>query len=235
MNFFETFLGVFFNPKQTFKVLSEKPRWIEALVLLLIAWVLFAYFTAPYVQKDSIKVMEDNIQLKDRLGEDRYDEMLDNIRNPPPAMSIIRPFLIAPISLVIGLLFSSLIMFGMGRLTSTEGKYVQVFTGFLFANFIDKILGNGVRLFLVLSKKSMMQTSTGLALFFPRLEATSTEFIVLTQIDFFQLWMFGVFGYGLSAIFKIELKKALFISYGFWLLKTLFNVAIGLFSASFMG
>jgi hypothetical protein len=79
-----------------------------------------------------------------------------------------------------------------------------------------------------------METSTGLALFFPRLEVTSTAFIILTNIDFFQLWMFGIFSYGLASIFKIELKKALFISYGFWLLKTLLYIAIGLLSTIFM-
>ena len=77
--------------------------------------------------------------------------------------------------------------------------------------------------------------STTLALFFPRLEVTSTGFIVLSQVDFFQLWMFGILGYGLSYVFKIDTKKALFISYGFWFLKTLFNVGLGLLGSQFGG
>ena len=77
MNFLNAFLGVFLNPKQTFKVISEKPRWVEALIIVLIAWALFAYFTAPISQKDSIKVMEDNINFKERVGEDRYNDMLE--------------------------------------------------------------------------------------------------------------------------------------------------------------
>lgn len=234
MNFIDAFLGVFLNPKQTFKVLSEKPRWVEALIVLMIAWALFAYSTAPYSQKDTIKIWEDNIKMKERMGEERFTEMLDRIENPPPYTKFTRPFLTAPISLTAGLLFSSLIMFGMGRLTSTEGKYMQVFSGFLYANFIDKILGNAVRLLLILSKKSYMETSTGLALFFPKLEITSTAYIILGQVDLFQLWMFGVFAYGISSVFKIELKKALFISYGFWALKSLVYIAAGLVGASFM-
>ena len=79
-----------------------------------------------------------------------------------------------------------------------------------------------------------METSTGLALFFPRLEVTSTAFIILTQVDFFQLWMFGVFSYALSYIFNVEVKKAAFISYGFWILKTLFYIAFGLIMTSFL-
>ena len=234
MNFLNAFLGVFLNPKQTFKVISEKPRWVEALIIVLSAWALFAYFTAPISQKDSIKVMEDNINFKERVGEDRYNDMLENLKNPSPTQILLRSFILNPFSLTIGLLFSCLIMFGMGRLLSTEGKYIQVFTGFLYASFIDKVLGNAVRLLLILSRKSYLEVSTGLALFFPRLDVTSPAFIILTQIDIFQLWMFGIFSYALSYIFKIDVKKALVISYGFWFLKALFYIALGLFSASLM-
>ncbi len=234
MNFLNAFLGIFLNPKQTFKALSEKTRWTEALIIILIAWALFAYIRAPYAQKDSIEVIENNIKFKERIGEDRYNEMLEKLKNPAPNERIFKSFLIAPLSMAVGFLFSCLILFGMGRLISTEGKYIQVFSGFLYANFIDKILGNTVRLLLILPKKSILETSTGLALFFPHLEVTSTAFIILTQIDIFQLWMFGIFSYALSNIFNIEVKKALFISYGFWILKTFFYIAIGLFSASYL-
>ena len=234
MNLLNAFLGIFLNPKQTFKALSEKTRWTEALIIILIAWALFSYITAPYAQKDGIEVFENNIQLKERVGEDRYNDMLDKLKNPAPNERIFRSLLLLPLSLTVGFLFSCLILFGMGRLISTEGKYIQVFSGFLYANFIDKILGNAVRLLLILPKKSILETSTGLALFFPHLEVTSTPFIILSQIDIFQLWMFGIFSYALSYIFKIEVKKALFISYGFWALKTLLYIAMGLLFASFM-
>ena len=234
MNFINAFLGIFLNPKQTLKAVSEKPRWTEALIIILIAWALFAYLTAPYAQKDSIKVMQDNIKFKESLGEERYSTMLEKLKNPSPTGTLIRTFFMAPLSLTIGFLLSCLIMFGMGRLISTEGKYIQVFSGFLYANFIDKILGNAVRLLLIVSKKSILETSTGMALFLPRLEVTSKAFIILTPIDIFQLWMFGIFSFALCSIFNVEVKKALFISYGFWILKTLFYIAIGLLSASFM-
>ncbi len=235
MNFLNAFLGIFLNPKQTFKAVSEKPRWKEALIIILIAWALFAYITAPFAQKDNIKIFEDNIKLKETLGEDRYNENLERLKKiPSPTGTLFPAFVVAPLSLAIGILISCLIMFGMGRLISAEGKYIQVFSGFLYANFIDKILGNAVRLLLILPKKSILETSTGLALFFPHLEVTSPAFIILTQIDIFQLWMFGIFSYALSYIFNVEVKKALFISYGFWALKTLLYIAMGLLFASFM-
>jgi len=56
--------------------------------------------------------------------------------------------------------------------------------------------------------------------------------MILTSIDFFQLWMFGVLAYGLAAIFKIDMKKALIISYLFWGLKTLVNIVTGIWGMS---
>ncbi len=79
-----------------------------------------------------------------------------------------------------------------------------------------------------------MQTSTGLALLFPKMEITSTAYILLAQIDFFQLWMFGVLAFGLAAVFKIPVKKALVLSYTVWFLKALVNVGFGLIGMSFL-
>lgn len=79
-----------------------------------------------------------------------------------------------------------------------------------------------------------MQTSTSLALFFPKMEVTSTSYLMLAQVDVFQLWLFGILAFGLASIFKIELKKALFLSYGLWFLKALVNIGIGLIGMSFL-
>jgi hypothetical protein len=139
-----------------------------------------------------------------------------------------------PGGLLVGFLFSSLIILAISRMFSIEGNYKQVLAAILHANFIDKILGNALRLVLILTRKSFMQTTTSLALFFPKLEVASPAFIILSQVDFFQLWLFGVLGYGLSSIFKIELKKALILSYSFWVLKSLLYIVYGLIAIRFI-
>ena len=104
----------------------------------------------------------------------------------------------------IGLLFSSLILLMLGRFVSSTGNYVRVLAAVVHASFIDKLLGNAVRAFLIVTRKSVMQTSTSLAMLFPKIELTSPAYIILGQIDLFQIWMFGVLAIGLSAVFKIE-------------------------------
>lgn len=234
MNLFNRFQGIFFNPKPTMKAISERPIWIDALIILLIAWALFNYITAPYLQKDTVQLLESSTKLRERMGEDRFKDMIDRTKNPSTARVLLSNLLQKPATLIIGFLFSSLIILVMSRIFSTEGNYKQILSAVLHANFIDKILGNAVRLVLILTRKSFMQTSTSLALFFPKLEITSPAFIILSQVDFFQLWLFGVLGYGFSFIFKIELKKALILSYSFWFLKSLLYIAYGLISIRFI-
>jgi len=235
MNFFARLQGVFFTPQLTLKAISEKPIWLDALIILLIVSALFTYITTPYSSKDQAEILKSSIKLQERMGEESFEQWIEQLENPSKSRVFLRSFLLSPITFLIGFLISSLIILVIGRFSSTEGNFVQILSAYLHVNFIDKILGNALRLILILSRKSVMQTTTSLALLFPRLETTSFSFIVLSQIDFFQLWLFGILGYGLSHIFKIDIKKALFISYSFWLLKSLFNIALFSLSMKLIG
>jgi len=226
MDFFSRFTGIFLDPGKTFSALAARPLWVDALIVLLVAMILFNYLVFPFGQKDSLKLWEDNAaKFKEKWGEDRYTQGLERIKTSSRWLT---SGVIIPVTFLIGLLFSSLVILGMGRLLSTQGGYLQVFSSLVHASFVDKLLGNGVRLLLIVTRQSVMETSTGLAIFFPRLEITSPAYIALNQVDFFQLWLFGLLGMGLAYAFKFSLKKGLFLSYLFWLLKSLLNLGIGL-------
>ena len=235
MSIVNRFLGVFLNPQQTTRALSEKPIWIDALILVLIVTAVFSYFAMPYQQKDTYQMMKDNVKLRERMGDERFDKYLEDLQNPSQTSAIIRTVAIGPVTLAVGFLFQCLILLGLGKLFSSEGKYVQIFSVFLHSRFIDIVLGGALRLFLITSKKSFFGASTSLAMFFPKLEVTSSACIVLSQFDFFQLWAYGVLGLGLSAVFKIEAKKGLMVSYGLWFVKILVYIIFGFISRSFMG
>ena len=233
MNFFNRLQGVFFNPKDTLKAVAEKPVWLDALIVILVIVTIFLAIISPYLQKDQIQVLKNNVEIQERLGEERAEQQLKVLESKWYRLILL---VILPSVFTIAILFlQPLILLAMSRMFSTEGNYKQVLSVYLHANLIDKVLGSAVRLILILTRKSVIQTTTTLAIFFPRLEVTSTGFTILSQVDFFQLWMFGILGYGLSYVFKIDTKKALFISYGFWFLKTLFNVGLGLLGSQFGG
>jgi len=234
MSFFKRLEGIFFSPRQIFQALAEKPVWIDALIVILILLAVFSYFVAPFSQNDQLQMMKDNAKLKERMGETRYNEYVAKLENTPRSRTIIRGVVFGPAMSLIGFLFSSLVLMILGRFISSQGKYVQIISAVIHANFVDKLVGNIVRLLLISAKKSVMQTSTSLALLFPKMEVTSPAYVVLGQIDFFQLWMFGILAFGLSSIFKIELKKALFLSYGFWLLKSLIYITLGIIGLQYV-
>ena len=227
MTLFNRLLGVYFNPHDTFKILSEKPKWVDMLIVLLILATVYAVLIAPYIPQDQIKRLESDLKGRIKMGEEVFKQRLAFWRNPPAFVSIVG-IIMHPVSMLIGFLIQALIILGIGRLASAEGNYIQVFSAFVHANAINLVLGNTVRAFLIISRESVFQTTTSLALFFPNLGILSPAHMVLAQVDFFQLWVFGILGFALSHIFKIEWKKALFFSYTFWFIRSLFNIAIGL-------
>jgi hypothetical protein len=234
MSLVQRIAGVFFSPRQTFEELAARPVWVDALVIVLIALIAFSYVISPFLQKDQLALLKDNAALKEKMGEDSFNKMIERTEHTPTAWKIVQTFVMTPLFFLAAILLQSLILLIFGRLTSTQGAYVQVMSALVHASLIDKLLGNAVRLGLAEMRHSVMQTSTSLALLFPKLELTSPAYVMLTQVDLFQLWMFGVLAFGLAAIFKIPARKALFLSYGVWVLKALVNIGIGLIGASFL-
>lgn len=234
MNLARRVSGVFTGPRAVFAALAEKPVWVGALLLLLGLTIAFNLLVAPYAQKDQLAMMQDSVKLKERMGEERFAAAIEKLEHPSTARTVVSVAAVSPALQVVGLLFSSLILMVLGRFGATEGRYVQILAALVHASFIDKLAGNAVRLFLILTRKSVFQVSTGLAILAPNLEITNPLYIILASIDFFQLWMFGVLALGLAAVFKITVKKAAFISYGFWFLKVLVGIALGIFGTQMM-
>jgi hypothetical protein len=235
MNFGPRLIGVFTNPRETFSSLAEKPVWVDALILVLVASFAFNFLIAPYSARDSYEMLQGSTKLKQQWGEERFNTMLEQARKKAENLTTpdrILQSLLGSASVIIILMLQTLLLLVLTKFFSTQGSYVQLLSAMLHASFINVLLGNGLRAFLASSKQSIFKVSTGLAAFFPHLEPTSSAYLILTNIDIFQLWMFGVLGYALSAIFKLDLKKSLFISYLFWLLKTIVNIGLGIFSFS---
>jgi hypothetical protein len=224
VSFIERFQGTFLSPQQTLKDISEKPVWVEAFILLLIVLTIYSTIVVPYALSDRLQNLKTNVELQQSRGKDRVEQEIEMLENPPQLFLIFYKYIAPLIANLIGLFLPSLFLLALGRLFSTEGNYKQVLSVYLHASFVDKIAGNALRLVLILIRKSVMQTTTSLALFFPKLAITSVAFRVLSQFDFFQLWLFGILSYGLSSLFKIELKKALILSYLLWFLKSLLYI-----------
>ena len=156
------------------------------------------------------------------------------LEGPPTPGQMVQTLVGTPAVVAVAMLIQASLLLVFGRFMSSGGTFKQVFAALLHATVINAFLGNGVRFVLVTMRKSVMQTSTSLALLFPHMEVTSAPYMILSQVDFFQLGLFGVLAYGLAAIFKINMRKALVLSYSIWFLKALANIGLGLWGMSFM-
>lgn len=234
MSFFKRLEGVFASPKPTFAALAEKPVWVDVLVILLIAVAVYSLAVMPYMRAEQYQMMKDSAKLKERMGEGPFNAYIQKFAAPPTTWDYVQSGGVGPAFVFVGLLLQASILMLLGRFVSSLGTFKQVLSSLVHASLINMVFGNAVRLALAVTRKSVMQVSTGLAVFFPKMEVTSTAYIVLGQVDFFQLWMFGVLAFGLSAAFKISIRKALFISYTLWVLKSLANIGLTLFGMSFL-
>jgi len=209
MNFISRFFGIYFRPQKTCRYLAQNPVWIDTLIVLLITLLAFAYAFVPYTR------------------------MVEGISNPSRWVILTRAILWTHLYLL-GFLVSSLVLLFMGRVVSKGGHYSQVFSVYIHAQLIDKILGNAVRLFLLLRHKSLCRATTSLAVFVPDLDAHSLGYAVAIQFDLFQLWLFAALGFGLAAIFQMHTIQALRVAFGFWLLKSLFNIGLIMLDVGFI-
>jgi hypothetical protein len=234
MDVLKRLTGVFSDPRRTFAALAEKPVWVDVLIIVLIALVAYVLVVTPYSRHEQAQMIKESVKLKERMGEERFNQYVQGLEAPPTTWQVIQTVGGAPLVFLLAMLLQGLALIVFARFVSTQGTFKQVFASLIHANLIYALAGNGVRLILTLTRKSVMQVSTGLPLLFPKMEVTSTPYIVLSQVDFFQIWVFGVLAFGLAAAFKIDVKKALFLSYAVWFLKALFNIGLALVGMSFI-
>jgi len=224
MTFGHRLVGTFFDPGRTFRGIAERPLWVDTLIVVLVLVSLYTYLIFPHEQKDGLRIMEDNAsRLKEKWGEPGLASARERIEGQSRSLAA---FLVTPLTFLTGLLFSALIVLGLGRMITAQGNYLKVFSSLVHANLVDKLLGNGVRFFLVSDRGSVLQTSTGLPVFFPRMDVLSNAYAFLSQMDLFQVWTFCLFGVGLAAAFKISWRKGLAISFIFWAFKSLFAAGL---------
>ena len=166
MKFFDRLQGTFFSPETTLKAVAEKPVWAGVLLVIVIGTLLYSYIAAPYLKVDQVQVIESNSKLRERYGDEQFEKLLDDLRNPSQARIILN-YVWSALGFLAGLLISSLVILVLGRIGSTEGRFVPIFAVLVHAQLIDKVLGNAVRSALVLMQKSFFQSTTSVAMFFP--------------------------------------------------------------------
>ncbi len=149
MSFPRRFAGVFFRPSRTFQSLADRPVWVDALIVVLIAGAALNYLVFPLVQQDKLRSFKDTAAgFIERHGEERYAAAVARIEHENRAFDA---FVVRPMIALTVFLFSSLIALGAGRAMTRRGHYLQIFSCLIHASLVAVIPGNAVRLALVLA------------------------------------------------------------------------------------
>jgi hypothetical protein len=209
MTFFQRLEGVFFSPRATLEAVAQKAVWWDVLIVTLVATIIFSVVIMPYATQDALA----NYQAQGGTAPADISQM--------PKWILIIGGVVGLFSIMFFIFLSCGIITLIGRFFSQEGDFSKILAVYLHAGLVDSVLGNLIRLLLVLMKKTF-RVSTSLAVLLPPdIPVRSFPYVLLNQFDFFRLWAVFIMAFGLSAVFKVDRKKGLIISFVAWFILTL--------------
>lgn len=213
------FFGVIVNPAATLRSLADHPVWLDALVVVLAAGAALSYLAFPDMQQNKLADLESRrVAFITAHGEAQYEAAVARVAGESRAL---RAFVINPLTMLTGFLFTSLIALAVGRAAYRRGHYLQVFSCLVHADFLVDVLGKTVRLLLIREPAGGLGAPPDLAALFPSLASHPIARAALGRVDPFSVWMYVLFGLGLAAVFKVGNGKGLAISFSLWLLRGL--------------
>jgi hypothetical protein len=201
-------LNIYFNPKETFTQLNEKPDWIIPISITLVVIIVFTMLALPkIILPERAKMIEES----DRIPEEFKERQLAQLEGVLPYVttpvtiiifSFILLFLQSSIFLVVFLMFGSRAPF----------KKILAVVSYSYLTGIPEIILKTGLMFI----RRTARVFTSLALVVPNLEMESPLFRVLARIDIFMIWQLSLIALGCSVIYGVSRKKSFGIIFGLW-------------------
>ena len=202
MNVFQKIVGVFFEPKNTFTAIDQKPDWIAPLLVIIVLTLVFTMLTMPITLPDQME--KQRVKYEER---GMSDEQIDQAMSAGESIGKIA----APISVVIGvpivLLFFALIFWFVGNVVlGGQTTYIKMFSVYIYASLIGT-LGLALKSLVIMLRESA-DVHFSLALLLNPEESETLLFKVLNSFDLFAIWQYAVLAIGFAVIYKFTIKKA---------------------------
>jgi len=212
---------IFFSPERAFKEINKRPKWLIAFLIIGIGTIMTNYFILPFANRvATFSVASDT----------SYNEA-ENILNMMKSMQIIGIFLL-PLFLLIGFLFTAVILWLIIRIFSDETEFKKIFSMVVHSRII-LFMGSLLSLIILqlrglqsIKSAADIQVSLGLDLFLrnPDLDLPLKAF--LSNINVFSIWWIVLISLGISIAAKISRTKAIVIAIFFWLFSTAIQIGI---------
>ncbi len=209
-------IAIISNPFKLGEV-SERKIWIDVAAISLIIALVAGILVAPISHRDGLKIWEkthpEQVEKLKELG--RWDAVV----NVSSIALAIRTGISVSIFYILGLIFTSLLLFLVMKLFATEINFKDVLFAYAHATFLNYGIGAALRTLIILSKKTIIGVTTSIALFLPGLSPFSKTYSILQNFDLFDIWTAVAAGLALAGLAKIEPKKGVIASLIVWLIK----------------
>jgi len=223
MNFFE----IYSAPTKVFTKLSEKPKWLIPLIIVVIVSLLLTLVAVSKINWDEQKAKITEMMQSRNVPQERIDQTL---RSMTPTTGLIRSVIAVLIFTLLGILIFTFLLNVLIPLLGTPGSFKKTLSVTTNSALV-RIPGAVVKAILIFIKGSP-EVYTSLVLLFPKMQHKGFLFNFLARIDFFAIWELILVGLGLKVLFNISGKKTYYIVFGLWLL---YIIVSSIFPARFGG
>ncbi len=207
--------NIFVSPGETFTDLRRKPRFLLALLLMMIVTTAYQFLFVNKLGEERMRgavleQMEKNPQVQ-TLPADQKQTAVDRALT---VGSYIR--YLFPVFLLVGVAVGALIYWGAGKAMGGDGSYKHAISAFVYSSFpptIVAMLANILILFLKsadeidigMSQRGLLQANPSFFIDGKTMPVLST---LVATLDFFQIWGWILAAIGLHKLLKLSKASA---------------------------
>ena len=215
-------IRVFHAPRETFEAAAASRTaidWVAPAAVSAIVAFAAAVAIMPLAMEEGAKAFQEQMQGQEFGDEQR--EMMEKMAGAGQTFGLV----MAPVGSFVVLFISALLLLGIARIAGADVGYSGMLTVSAYSSLVQALKGIIVTP-LMLSKNSMM-VHTGLGLLLPAEMLDSFAGRFLAGIEIFMLWQVVIVAVGISALGKVDTRKALVPVVVLWLVWVLIAAALG--------
>lgn len=191
------------KPSRLMDRVGEAPRWIPAILLIMVIMAAATWFITPISEPESLELMRDSPIMR-MMTEEQWQAQYEKALNPSTTkllFSSLRGGFLAGVVALMG----GVILGFFARLSGGQGTTRQAIGIMAWSSVISVGLGTLAKLPLMLITESTFQSTISLAALLPELAPSSTLYLVLAYFtDFFTWWSLVVLIIGFERVFQLN-------------------------------
>ena len=206
--------GIIRAPGNTLGNLMKEKKWLPLFLLILLTVALYTNITLSLRMNKAAE----NPWVSEYFPGEQLVDFQSDITLLKRIMVTSAALFGITLNFIIGAFFLYL-FFGIA---GSEGYYTHFFTLVVNASLIDTLLPLVRDVFSIFLKINL-GAITNLLILFPSLKPLSLDFWLVSQVEFFFIWYLVAIAAGVSVFAGMKLKKCLFISFLYFLFKSVIS------------